>query len=353
MRGVKAIYVILLVALCGSVRDASAADANSVGNGPAGAPAVSEAEKIDKGLQVEARIGGWEPDYTKYAYEGVLSYKGFDSLHLYAGYGYADQIYYAWDKVYAKAYYFYQPYSYAKIAVSLRHYTYPTDSTVQRPNPDSSSYDRVPTIEGEVSHWFSRTLRGTVGFEYFRPNFFYDTTASADNYKISTEVYYRTPLDFLSLKVMYAILRDPDPAKTEIKGRDNVHTPAGVATQTSVIYRTSSLLGGGLELAAGRWEAGVLYLPNRDLDQSYRYSILTNVRYHVTEKLTGGLDYVYDVYSPDSNFSGETARVYMASATYDVSPRFRVGTGLKYIDLPDRNDTTGFVTLRLKTGVLF
>ena len=353
MGNAKTMCIGVYVAFLGIGSVALADNTNNAQIGSADASEAVEAEKIDRGLQIDARLGGWDPDYTRYAYEGVLSYRGFDSMHLYGGYGYADQIYYKWDKVFAKGYYFYQPYSYVKIAGSLRHYTYPTDSAVQRPNPDSSSYSRVPSIEGEVSHWFSRTLRGTAAFEYFRPDFFYDTSTNADNYKISTEIYYRTPLDPLTLKVMYAILRDPDPDRTEIKGRDNVHISAGVATQTSIVYRTSSLLGGGAELEAGRWEAEVLYLPNRDLDESYRYSVLTKVRYHLTEKLTGGLDYVYDTYSGASNFAHKTASVYMASGAYAVSPRLTAGAGLKHISLPGRHDTTGFVTLRFKTGVLF
>lgn len=314
---------------------------------------VSDEEKLDRGLRVEARMGGWEPDYTRNAYEGVLSYRGLDSLHLFAGYGYADQLYYAWHKAYAKGYYFYRPDSYAKLAASLRQYSYPADPEVQRPNPDSSSYDRVPSLEGEVSHWFGKTLRGTIGIECFRPDFFYDTTARASNYKISTELYSRTPFDFLTVKVLYALLRDPDPDKTEIKGRNNVHTPAGTASQTSIVYRTTWLLGGGLEVVAGRWEGEALYLPNRDLDNSYDHSILTNVRYRFTGRLTGRVDYVYDKYSDVSNYAGKTASVYMVSCTYETTARLAVGAGVKYIDLPTRDDRAGFVTVRFKTGAMF
>jgi hypothetical protein len=137
--------------------------------------------------------------------------------------------------------------------------------------------------------------------EYFRPTFFFDTGSHADNIKTGVEAYYITPIDGLFAKVMYALLRDPDPDKTEIKGRNNTATAAGTATQTSVVYRTTSLLGGALEMEKGRWQGEIKYLPNRDLDNSYDYSFLTNVAYRFTSKISVRADYVYDKYSSQSN----------------------------------------------------
>jgi hypothetical protein len=313
---------------------------------------TSDRERLDNGVQLHLWVGGWEPDYTKEAHEGMISYKGVDRLHLYAGYGYADQIYYERQKVYAKGYYFYTPRAYMKLNVTYKDYDYPDDPDIGRPNPDSNAYDTVPSAEFEISQWLSEPVRATVFYEYIRPTFFHDSDAYAENHKIGADVYYITPLQFLRAKVIFALLRDPDPEETEIQGRDNPNTSEGTATETDIVYRTSFLLGGGLELVLNKWEAELKILPNRDLDNSYDYSLLTNVSYRFTDKLTGRLDYVYDKYSSESNFADETAHVYMASGFYEITARIKIGAGYKHLDLPDRTEDTGFVSLQFKTGLL-
>ena len=57
--------------------------------------------KLKRGLQLKAFFGGWEPDYTRLAFEGALFYGGFDRFDLNAGYSYADQTYYTRHKVFA------------------------------------------------------------------------------------------------------------------------------------------------------------------------------------------------------------------------------------------------------------
>ncbi len=313
---------------------------------------TSDQVKLDRGLQINLWAGGWEPDYTTEAYEGMLSYKGIDRLHLYSGYGYADQIYYERQKFYAKGYYFYQPRNYLKLNVTFKNYDYPDDPDVGRPNPDSNAYDEVPSIEFEVSHWLSKPLRATVFYEYIRPTFFHDPDSYADNHKLGADVYYITPLKYLRAKVIFALLRDPDPDETEIQGRDNPNTSGGTAAETDIAYRTTFLLGGGLEFVLNKWEAELKILPNRDLDNSYDYSLLTNVSYRFTDKIVGKLDYVYDKYSSESNFTDETAQVYMVSGSYELTKRIKIGAGYKHLDLPDRTENTGFVSLQLKTGIL-
>lgn len=314
---------------------------------------LSEQEKLDKGLSLAAWVGGWEPDYTKKAIEAMLGYKGLPSLHLYGGVGYADQIFYERTKVYAKGYYFYQDNSYVKLYAGYKDYDYPDDPATQRPNPDSNAYDKVPNTEVEIAHWFTQFFRGSAFIEYFRPTFFHDSSSNADNVKTGVEAYYLAPFDGLRFKVMYALLRDPDPKKTEIKGRNNLSTPAGTATATSVVYRTTDLFGGAVELAQQTWQAEFKYLPNRDLDNSYDYSLLTFFSYRFLENLTGRVDYVYDKYSSESNFAGKTANVFMLSSFYEPNRSITVGAGVKYIDLPAQNDLTGFISLAVKTGVMF
>ena len=314
---------------------------------------LSRQDALDKGISINVWVGGWQPDYTRNAGEVMVGYKAVPSLHLYAGGGYSDQIYYELSKVYAKGYYFYKDYSYLKVSAGTRRYTYPTDAELQRPNPDSSSYEDVPNAEVEIAHWFTERLQGTAFAEYFSPNFYYDTSARADNVKTGLEAYYLTPVDGLRVKIMYAILRDPDPNKTEIKGRDNYATPEPVATQTHVVYRRTDLLGGALEAEQGSWQGEVKYLPNRDLDNSYDYSVLTYVAYRFTNTALGRADYVYDKYSKSSNYAGKTANVYLLSAFYEATPALKLGAGVKYIDLPARNDKSVFISLTYKTGVVF
>ncbi|MBI5039412.1 MAG: hypothetical protein HZC13_06625 [Nitrospirae bacterium] len=306
-----------------------------------------------KGLQIKGWIGGWEPDYTRKGYETMFFYDGLNRLDLYAGYSYSDQVYYNRKKIYASGYYFYRPDSYLKLYLAQKDYDYPVDPSVQKPNPDSNSYDKVPAAELEVSHWFVKSLRGTLAYEYFKPSFFYDKDTTAENQKISAEVYYLLPVDFLKAKVIYANLRDPDPNTTEIKGRDNLKTSSGTATTTDIRYQTSSLLGGAVEFERDQWSAELKYLPNRDLDNSYKYSFLTGVGYELNPRLSTRLDYVYDKYSAISNFAGETAKVYRMSALYELNERVDLGVGYKHIHIPRGNENTGFLSLSYKTGLVF
>ena len=99
--------------------------------------------------------------------------------------------------------------------------------------------------------------------------------------------------------------------------------------------------------------AELKYIPNRDLDSSYDYSILAELGYEFTEKISARLDYVYDKYSPESNYAGKTANVYMVSGFYKLHPRIDLGAGYKYLNLPTDNQHTGFLSLIFKTGLGF
>lgn len=306
-----------------------------------------------RGLTLRAVIGGAEADYTTDSYEAALSYGGFDKLELNAGYGYSDNIYYTKDKFFGSAYYFYRPDSYFKVYLAQKDYDYPVDPGVQKPNPDTNSYDTVPVFEAEMSHWITRDFRGSFAYEHFRPTFFYDQDSTASNHKFTTEAYYITPYPAIRLKAMFAVLRDPDSQSTEIKGRDNVNTALATAAETDVHYKTTSLLGAGIEYSKDRWNAELKYIPNRDLDDSYDYSILTGVAYDFTERLTGRFDYVYDKYSTESNYSGETADVYLVSGLYSLNPSMDIGAGFKHLKLPTSDDNAAFLTLSYKTGLGF
>lgn len=305
------------------------------------------------GLSVMVSTGGWEPDYTTDSIEAVVSYGGFKNLTLNAGYGYADQIYYERTKLFASGYYFYNPNSYFKVYAARKDYDYPSGAT--QPQPDTNAYDIVPTFEAEVSHWVNPSLRATVAYEYFRPSFFHDPDSTVNNHKVSGELYYLTSVEGLRLKAIAAFLRDPDPDKSQVKRADDPSTPLVnefVAT-TAITYQTQGLFGGAVEYSKDRWSAEVKYLPNRDLDSSYSWSVLAGFAYDITDRVTGRLDYVHDKYSNQSNFAGQTADVYMASAYYALSPSVDLGAGVKRIELPNQDKNAWFITFKYRTGLVF
>lgn len=333
-------------------RDAAEAYGKALKLNPKDREAKDDLESLSlkRGLTLNLMAGGWEADNTKEKYEGMLEYGGLDRTLLNGGYSYSKNAYYSRHKAYANGYYFYSNNSYAKLGVAYKDYNYPTGPTVQ---PDSSAYDKVPSFEVEVAHWFHPVFRGTLAYEFFRPSFLFDTDSKANNHKVSAEAYYITPVDGLRLKVLYAVLRDPDPDKTTIKGRA-LNMPVGTtAAATSVQYQTQSLLGGGAEVVRGKYSAEIKYLPNRDLDRSYSWSVLAGLGYGFTDRVTGRLDYVHDKYSSKSSQAGKTANVYLGSVFYKLDNRTDLGFGLKHIDLPTANDDTVFLTVAYKTGLGF
>lgn len=304
--------------------------------------------RLRRGIRIWGWIGGYEPDYTTESYETMFFYGGLDSMDIYGGYGYSDQVYYTRQKIYGKGYYFYTPYSYIKGAIFIKDYNYPEDET-GKPNPDSNSYDKVPSIEIEASHLLIHKLRATLAYEYFAPTFFYDQDTRASNYKISGEVEFPVAVEGIKGSIIYARLHDPDPDRTRIKGRP-VSSPAA---STEIVYRNTSLLGGSIKYDRNPWEIKLKYFPNRDLDNSYKYSFLTSAEYDFTRRFTGRIDHVFDKYSSESNFTGKTANVYMISASYEWRPDLKIGGGYKYIDIPRGIEHTGFVTITYKTGFWF
>lgn len=297
-----------------------------------------------RGLALRAVLGGTEPGTSRQAFDADIRYGGIDRLDLAAGYGWTDQVYYTSNKGFATAYWFYRGDSYAKADFTLRRYSYPTDPVVQRPNPDSNAYDFVPRGELEVAHWLARTFRAGLQYQLFTPNFYYDTASRATNHKLTAEAYWITPFEPLRLTAFAAVLRDPDPGATRILGRNG-------ATATSVAYRNTSLFGGAVALDGGRWNAEVRFIPNRDLDNSYDWSLLSTVGFSAGESLGFRLQHVYDTYSSVSNYAGRGANVLMGQALYQVGFGLAVGAGLKYVDAPTRQGATLLASLEYRTGL--
>lgn len=309
-------------------------------------------DRLENSLRVDFWYGGWEADYTKSAYELMLSYRDLGKLHLFTGIGDAKQIYYNRSKVYAGGYYFYQDSSYIKAFVAKKTYDYPTDPATLTVNPDSSSYRTEPKLELELSHRFKEDLLGRLSYEVTRPSFFHDPSASVTNQKLGGELNVATPLPGLHAKLYAALLRDPDPSATEIRGRDNPRTALGAATNTAVVYKTSRLYGAAIEYVWDKWEVEVKLLQNRDLDDSYDYSIFNKLIYRVDDDRHLQVDYLHDEFSGQSNFAGQSADVQLFSYYQRYSPKLKFGVGFKRIAVPNRTDDTAFVFVQANTGLL-
>src|SRR5207244_8835025 len=242
-----------------------------------------ESLHMSRGLRLDARMGGTEPGTSKQAYEGELTYGGFNRLELHAGGGWTDNIFYDSVKGYANAYWFYSQDSYLRGDFTLRHYNY---TGANRPTPDSNAYDVVPRVSLEGSHWISPRIRAGLEYQLFAPDFFYDHSTRIVNHKVTGEVEARLGGGFTA-GITAAVLRDPDPAQTLILGRPVPGAPAGTvcpaagqpdcASATSVAFRNELLLGGSLSYEADAWGVGVKYIPNRDLDSGFDWSIISRL----------------------------------------------------------------------------
>jgi hypothetical protein len=331
------------------------------------------AQDLDRGLTARAWLGGTEPGTSKQAVEGQLRYAGFDRLELQAGGGWTDNIFYEATKAYATAYWFYAPGSYLKGDLSLRRYAY---SGANRPTPDSSAYDLVPRAEVEVSHRFGDALRAGLAYQLFAPDFFYDTSTRIVNHKVTAEAELRLGQGF-SITGMAAVLVDPDPARTTIKDRRLPSVPAGTvtcgpgvvrpecATVTHVVTRTELLVGGGAAYRAEPFTASVRYIPNRDLDSGYAWSILSALELRPAERLTFDLQWILDRYASASGpaYAGKNGNILWAHAGYQLTPALALGGGLKYVNNPSpastsptagtRADATVLLDVTWRTGLRF
>jgi tetratricopeptide (TPR) repeat protein len=324
---------------------------------------------LSRGLRLEARMGGTEPGTSKNAYEGELVYGGFDRLELHAGGGWTDNIFYDAVKGYANAYWFYSRDSYVKADFTLRRYSY---TGANRPTPDSNAYDMVPRGALEVAHWFRERIRVGLEYQLFAPDFSYDRSTRILNHKLTGEVEARLGGGFIAA-ITASLLRDPDPAATLILGRPVPGAPAGTvcpaagppncATATSVVFRNEFLVGGSLSYQADAWGAGVKYIPNRDLDSGFDWSIISSLDLRPIDRLSFNFQWVFDRYSTSAGpaFAGQNGNIWWATVRYQLTRPLALGGGVKWVSNPSpadvnttstRNDPTILVNLEYRT-VLF
>ncbi len=314
-------------------------------------PAVAAAQAapeplapVRRDLAVRLDLGGTEPGTSRQAFEGMVAYRGVKDYELQAGYTYSDQVYFTSNRGYLTAYRFYgDGMSYVKGDASLRKYDYPSAPGALAPNPDANSYQWVPRGELEISHLLSRAWRVGAQYQLFPANFFHDPTSWTVNHKLSAGVEYR-PVNEVILAGRAAVLRDPDPNATFIH-----ETPGDPPTR--VVYRETALIGGSAAVELRRVGLKVEYLPNRDLDNSYAWSILSTLDLRFTDRLDMRLQQVHDSYSTVSRFAGKTADIAMGVVGYTVNDALRLRAGYRYVDVPDRWGGTVIAGMEYRPGL--
>jgi len=328
-----------------------------------------ESLRLSRGARLEARMGGSEPGTSKNALEGELIYGGFNRLELHAGGGWTDNIFYEALKGYANAWWFYSPGSYVKADFTFRRYDY---NGLNRPTPDSNAYDKVPRGTVEVSHWFDQKIRVGLEYQLFAPDFFYDRSTRILNHKLTGELEARLGGGFTA-GIAASLLRDPDPAATLILGRPVPGAPAGTvcpgagqpdcAAATSVVFRNEFLVGGSLSYEADAWGAGVKFIPNRDLDSGFDWSIISSLDLRPIDRLSFNFQWVFDRYSTSAGpaFAGQNGNIWWATVRYQLTRPLALGAGVKWVSNPSpadvntastRNDPTFLFNVEYRT-VLF
>lgn len=228
------------------------------------------------------------------------------------------------------AYWFYSPASYLMADFTFRKYTYPSQLNGAPPNPDSSAYDQAPRGTLELQHWLDPRWRVTATYQLYAPTFAHDSSTRIVNHKLTGELLWAAPGGF-RLGALAGGLRDPDPKKTRPVGSDGncdpVASPTTCAATTSVKYRVEPLVGGFVGYGAERWSLEVKGLTNRDLDQSYSFSVVTTATAQPWDRAELTLAWVHDAYSSVSAYSGKTGEIVWGSGRYWVVPSLALGGG--------------------------
>lgn len=301
-----------------------------------------------RGVRLRLWTGGWELDRSRSGFGALASYGGLDRTEVYAGYARSDQDYYVSSRWYGQAYYHPAQEDYVKLEGSWKSYRYPGATT--GPAPDATAYSTVPSGEVEVRHRLHERVSVTTAYQLFAPLLFHDPGVRAVNHKASVGTELRV-LPQLRLTGEFALLRDPDPDRTAIRGRIGPATAGAPASETALVYRTSFLLGAGVGWAAGRWALETRYVPNRDLDGSYSTSLISAVSLEATRRVTVKVQHVLDRYADASRFAHRTANVALAGAEVRTSSALAVDAGVKVFGGPLGGGVGGYVALSFRTGV--
>jgi len=107
----------------------------------------------------------------------------------------------------------------------------------------------------------------------------------------------------------------------------------------------------------------VKYIPNRDLDSGFDWSIISSLDLRPIDKLSFNFQWVFDRYSTSAGpaFAGQNGNIWWATVRYQLTRPLALGGGVKWVSNPSpadvnttstRNDPTILVNLEYRT-VLF
>ncbi len=299
-----------------------------------------ESARRQQGPAVFVALGEWEADSSAPSgWQAELSYGGFDRMETRAGYSHADRYFYTRNRWFGSAYRFHSATGYLKLTAGKKSYDFPIEIN---PIPDSNSYHTVPGFElevaGDLGLWLTG-LRGSLAYEFSRPNFFHAPGSHASNHKLSGELGWQTGFEPLRLKLLAAVLRDPDPAGTVIDR-------AGGQLLT-LDYGWQALLGGGVELSSGGVSGQLLLIPNPELDRSQSYSLIVGLTGPLYRGIGGRADYIHSKYSDQSVFAGQTANIWTFGFKWRAPKRVELSAGYKVARRPVRDDSGVFLTMQL------
>lgn len=293
-----------------------------------------------RGVKLFASYGGGEIDYTTKDMRVRFFYGGLDFLDFYAGYSYSDKAFYRRKQQKADLYIFPNYKFYVRLGFRYKTYEYPPSIN---PNPDINAYATIPDGQIELAYYYRGDDHFSIELEYFKPNFFWNKSLYADNFKLSgtwrTRVF--GPVYF---KAYGALLHDPDPATFVMDTLTN--------TVKGFKYERLGLLGGAIGVSMPRWDISTKVIPDRDLDRSTDYSVFADISYDPgTWKFS--YDYLLDKYSKFSYRAGQLSHVHMLTVRLKQAGFADVLFGVKYLIRDKKSQITPFIALNLLTGIGF
>jgi len=138
--------------------------------------------------------------------------------------------------------------------------------------------------------------------------------------------------------------------------------PFGLGRGVFAQFGARFLFGGSLSYQADAWGAGVKFIPNRDLDSGFDWSIISSLDLRPMERLSFNFQWVFDRYSTSSGptFAGQSGNIWWATARYQVTRPLALGAGIKWVTNPSpadvnttstRNDPTFLLNVEYRTVI--
>lgn len=291
---------------------------------------------LQRSLHLIGSTGGWEVDYARNVQEFGAFVGWGDAADVYGGVAQTDRVFYRRTNAWADAYLFPDYRTSLRVGARYKRYEYPV--TIN-PHPDATAYDHAVHVQVEGGYAYGADNSLSLEFEYFRPDFFWNKSLFANNFKVGASMR-NTIAGPVYGRLFAAVLRDPDPQTV-------VSDPVSGAV-TSFGYETVGLLGAGLGYDDGSLSGEVRYVPDRDLDRSLQWSVFARIAYRFG-RYGIQADLLYDRY-PASGSRGFTgSRVAMVTAMAEPWEWVEMRGGVKVLTRLT-SEIAPFLLVRLKTG---